>query len=117
MLKIFFFKYIVYLIMVFTQIWLRVKEGQLFIYLFLISAVITIRRASQVCQWQRICLPSRRYLPRRDACQAGDPGSILMSGRSPGEGNDSSLQNSCLGNPMDKGTWQAAIHVVAKSWT
>ena len=28
-------------------------------------------------------------------------------GRSPGEGNGSPLQYSCLGNPMDKGAWQA----------
>ena len=29
----------------------------------------------------------------------GDTGSILKSGRSPGEGNDNPLQRSCLGNP------------------
>ena len=34
--------------------------------------------------------------------------------RSPGEGNDNPLQYSCLGNPMDRGTWQAAVHGVAK---
>ena len=28
-------------------------------------------------------------------------------GRSPGEGNGNSLQYSCLGNPMDRGTWPA----------
>ena len=27
------------------------------------------------------------------------------------------LQYSCLGNPMDEGAWQAAVHGVAKSWT
>ena len=32
-------------------------------------------------------------------------GSIPGSGRSPGEGNDDSLQYSCLGNPMDRGAW------------
>jgi len=35
----------------------------------------------------------------------GDPGSIPGSGRSPGEGNGNPLQYSCLGNPMDGGTW------------
>ena len=30
---------------------------------------------------------------------AGDTGSILGLGRSPGEGNGNSVQNSCLGNP------------------
>ena len=32
---------------------------------------------------------------------AGDPGSIPGSGRSPGEGNGNSLQYSCLESPMD----------------
>ena len=37
------------------------------------------------------------------ARNAGDPGSIPDSGRSPGEGNGDSLQHSCLENPMDGG--------------
>ena len=32
---------------------------------------------------------------------AGDPGSIPGLGRSPGDGNGSPLQYSCLENPMD----------------
>jgi len=39
------------------------------------------------------------------ACNAGDPGLIPASGRSPGEGNDNPLQYSCLENPMDGGAW------------
>ena len=35
-------------------------------------------------------------------CNAGDPGSIPGLGRSPGEGNGSPLQYSCLENPMDR---------------
>ena len=34
-----------------------------------------------------------------------------------GEGNDTPLQYSCLGNPMDAGAWWAAVHGVAKSRT
>ena len=34
-----------------------------------------------------------------------DAGSIPESGRSPGEGNDNPLQNSCLENPMDGEAW------------
>ena len=49
------------------------------------------------------------------ACNAGDPGSIPGSGRSSGEGNGSPLQYSCLENPMDRGTWWATVHGVAKS--
>ena len=37
--------------------------------------------------------------------------------RSPGEGNGSPLQYSCLENSMDRGAWWATAHVVAKSWT
>ena len=36
---------------------------------------------------------------------AGDPGSIPDSGRSPGEGNGNLLQYSCLENPMDRRAW------------
>ena len=36
---------------------------------------------------------------------AGDPGSIPGSGRSPGEGNGNPLQYSCLENPVDRGAW------------
>ena len=35
-------------------------------------------------------------------CNAGDPGSIPGSGRSPGEGNGKTLQYSCLENPMNR---------------
>ena len=45
---------------------------------------------------------------------AGDEGSIPGLGRSPGEGNGNPLQYSCLGNPMDRGAWQATVHGVAK---
>ena len=45
---------------------------------------------------------------------AGDLGSIPGSGRSPGEGNGSPLQCSCLGNPMDRGTWLSKVHGVTK---
>ena len=38
-------------------------------------------------------------------------------GRSSGGGIGNLLQNSCLGNPMDRGTWRATVHGVAKSWT
>ena len=45
---------------------------------------------------------------------AGDAGSIPGSGRFPGEGNGNPLQYSSLGNPMDRGAWQAAVLGVAK---
>ena len=36
---------------------------------------------------------------------AGNLGSILGSGRSPGEGNGNPLQYYCLENPTDRGAW------------
>ena len=45
---------------------------------------------------------------------AGDSGSIPGSERHPGKGNVNPLQYSCLGNPMNKGPWQATVHGVAK---
>ena len=49
---------------------------------------------------------------KASASNAGDPGSIPGSERSPGEGNGNPLQYSCLENPMD-----GEVHGVAKSWT
>ena len=54
---------------------------------------------------------------KESAYSVGDPGSIPGSGRSPGEGNGNPLQYSCLENPMNRGTWQATVHRVAKSQT
>ena len=48
------------------------------------------------------------------ACSAGDLGSIPGLGRYPGEGKGNPLQYSCLENPMDRGSWQATVHGVAK---
>ena len=51
---------------------------------------------------------------KSSACNAGDPGSITGSERSPGEGNGNPVQYSCLENPMDRGAWWATVHGVAK---
>ena len=44
-----------------------------------------------------------------------DMGSIPELGRSPERGHGNPLQYSCLGNPMDRGSWWATVHGVAKS--
>ena len=41
----------------------------------------------------------------------------LIPGRSPEEGNDNPLQNSCHGESLDRGAWQGTVHRVAKSST
>ena len=43
-----------------------------------------------------------------------DAGLIFGSGRFPGVGNGNLLQYSCLGNPVDRGAWQATVHGVAE---
>ena len=54
---------------------------------------------------------------REPACNEEDVGSIPGLGRPPGEGNGSSLQYSCLENPMARGAWQAIVQGVTKRWT
>ena len=49
---------------------------------------------------------------------AGDTGKLGLIpglGRSPGVGNGNPLQYSCLENPVNRGTWWATVHEVAKS--
>ena len=55
--------------------------------------------------------------PPANARDTGDAGWIPGSGRSPEEGSSNPLQYSCLGNPMDRGAWQATVHGVTKSQT
>ena len=52
-----------------------------------------------------------------NAGDKSDVGSVPELGRSPREGNDNSLQYSCLEKPMDRGAWWATAHGVAKNWT
>ena len=54
-----------------------------------------------------------KNLPAK-AGDARDTSSVPRLERSPGVGNDDSLQYSCLENSMDRGAWWATIHWVAK---
>ena len=54
-----------------------------------------------------------RYTGKSEVKKKKVPGSR----RFPVEGNGNPLQYSCLGNPMDRGAQQAAVHGVAKSRT
>ena len=54
---------------------------------------------------------------KESAWNAGDSGSIRGLGRSPGEGHGNPLQYSFLGNPMDRGAWQATVYGATKSRT
>ena len=44
----------------------------------------------------------------------GNSGSFPGLGRSLGKGNGNPFQYSCLGNPVDRGDWQAAVHGVLR---
>ena len=50
-----------------------------------------------------------------NAGDAREASLIPGSRRSPGEGNGSLVQYSCLGNSMDKGAWWATVHGVTES--
>ena len=65
--------------------------------------------ASLVAKWQRIHLSMQQT--RRHGFDPRDPRSSL------GEENGKPLQHACLENPMNRGAWQATIHVVTKSQT
>ena len=54
---------------------------------------------------------------KESAPNAGGPGSIPGSGRSPGEGNGNPLQYSCPVNPKVREASWAIVHGIAKSWT
>ena len=54
---------------------------------------------------------------KEPTCNAGDPGSIPGSGRSPREENGYLLQYFLLENSMHRGAWWATVHGVTKSRT
>ena len=53
--------------------------------------------------------------PPAIAGDAGEAGLIPGLGRSLGVGNSNLLQYSFLENSMDRGTWWATVHAIAKS--
>ena len=68
-------------------------------HLFVFSLPSFLGRASLVAQ-------PVKSLP----ANVGDLSLIPRSGRSPGEGNGSLLQFSCLENPIDGGAWRTPVH-------
>ena len=68
--------------------------------------------------WKGLCKSSMGFpggsVVKSLPANAGDMGSVPGWGRSPGEGNGNLLKHCCLGNPMDRGAWQAIVHGVAK---
>ena len=54
---------------------------------------------------------------KNSPANVGDVCLIPGLGRSPGAGNGTPLQYSCLENPMDRGAWWATVHRLSKSQT
>ena len=65
----------------------------------------SVKEQGMVVQWLK---------KKNPPANAEDKGSIPGLRRSPGEGNGNPLQYSCLGNPIDRGAWQATVHGVTK---
>ena len=70
-----------------------------------VLSICCYRGTSLVVQWLRVCLPM----------QGTQAWSLIRE--LGGEGNGSTLQCSCLGNPRDGGDWWPAINGVAQSRT
>ena len=71
-------------------------------------SILYTENLQEVKLWRASLGSVVKHLP----ANARDAGSIAGSGRSPGEGNGNPLQYSCLGNPMDRGVWRAAVRGV-----
>ena len=54
---------------------------------------------------------------KESACNAGEPGSVPGSGRSPGEREWPPIPMFLPGESQGQGAWRAAVHGVAKSQT
>ena len=60
----------------------------------------------------------KAYVCLAPYCDTLDVANSLGSSKlSPGEGNGTPLQYSCLENPMDGGAWKAAVHGVTEGCT
>ena len=81
---------------------------------------VALERVSALFQEEGFLLLLNGSNGKESACNAGDTGdagSILGSGRSPGEEHGNPFQYSCLENPMDRGAWWATVLGVTKSQT
>ena len=82
---------------------------------------------SQTCQARFFCFGVRTLWASQVAQWIKNPPAIqemqetwvrfLGQKDSPGGRHRNPLQYSCLENPMDRGAWQATVHIVKRSWT
>ena len=67
-----------------------------------------------VCVNQTYVPPTRWLAGKKSACSAGDMGLIPGQEDSLEKENGNPLQYSCLGNPVNREAWWAAVHGVTK---
>ena len=91
-------------------------EGPQQCYIHNCTFLLTTQCSSTATWINKIWHIHRRGFPvgsdsKESACNAGDPGSIPGSGRSPGEGNGNPLWYSCLENPwtVELGRLQSGV--------
>ena len=84
--------------------------------LFCVRHCIFLYNLQLTAPFKDCILTAVKNLPT-NARDTRDKGSIPDSGRSPGGGHGNPIQFSCLGNSMDRGSWQSTVHGVIKSWT
>ena len=76
---------------------------------FIYHGSYTENWASQVAQWQRICMP----IQEPQETQVPSLGwEAFLGGR-----NGNPFQYFCLGNPIDRGACWTIVHGVTKNWT
>ena len=99
-------------------------------WLLLLIALCTCHRSGISTDWNWDVAHTYKVLPnylhslpwwlsgKEPTCQCRRHGfhPWIGLGISPGEGNDNPPQYSCWENSMDRGTWQATVHVAAGSW-
>ena len=67
------------------------------------------------CDWAHTLHKHNQKVPPGGSdSKESSTGSILVPGRSAGEGNGNPLQYPCLGNPVDRGAWQATVNGATK---
>ena len=79
-----------------------------------------LREHTHLVHSTKWCRLSQWLSGKESACNAGDTGDAgLISGleRAPRDGHGNLLQYSCWENAMDRGVWQATVHMVAKCQT
>ena len=72
------------------------------------------QRGPAACLSLSVPAPFMTQMVKNRPANAGDPGSIPGSGRSPGGGNGNPLQYSCLEISINRGAFRATVHGVAE---